>query len=108
MDITYYATRLNINKFKLLVILAFNRDLFKSILCNITIIQNENKETFIETLNYLKLKYNWNPANITIDNSLAEKKAINYVFPNCTIIPFFFHFEVNLAKHFKEIKSKNK
>ena len=55
----------------------------------------------------MKLKYNWNPTNITIDYSLAEKKAINYVFPNCNIVPYFFHFVVNLTKHLKEIKSKN-
>ena len=35
MDVTYYATPPNNSKYKLLVILAFNRQLFKSILCNL-------------------------------------------------------------------------
>ena len=51
MDVTYYATPPNNKKFKLLIILAFNNNLYKTLLCNISIISNENKETYISVLN---------------------------------------------------------
>ena len=108
MDVTYYATPPNTSKYKLLVILAFNRDLYKSIICNLSILQNENKETFVTILDYLKNKYNWIPTTITIDYSKAEKNALQYVFPNIKFIPCFYHFMVNIIKHLPELKSKNK
>ena len=108
MDVTYYATPPNDNKYKLLVILAFNNELFKSVIYSLSLIQNENKETFVKVLNFLKIKYSWTPNKITIDYSKAEKNAITYVFPNVEIIPCFYHFMVNINKHLKELKSKNK
>ena len=107
-DVTYYATPPGIYKFKLLVILAFNRELFKSIIINLSLIQNENKETFVTILSYLKNKYNWHPNNVTIDYSKAEKKALTEVFPNIQFIPCFYHYMVNITKHIPELKSKNK
>ena len=95
-------------KFKLLVILAFNRELFKSIIINLSLIQNENKETFVTILSYLKNKYNWHPNNVTIDYSKAEKKALTEVFPNIQFIPCFYHYMVNITKHIPELKAKNK
>ena len=85
MDVTYYATPPNNKKFKLLIILAFNNNLYKTLLCNISIISNENKETFISVLNYLKNRYNFNPGKITIDYSLSELNAIQYIYPNSLI-----------------------
>ena len=108
MDVTYYATPPNTSKYKLLVILAFNRELFKSIICNLSIIQTENKETFITILEFLKNKYNWQPNTISIDYSKAEKNALIYVFPNLKFIPCFYHFMVNIIKHLPEIRSKTK
>ena len=96
MDVIYYATPPNTSKYKLVVILAFNRESFKSIIFNLSIIQNENKETFITILEYLKNKYNWQPNTITIDYSKAEKNALIYVFPNLKFIPCFYHFMVNI------------
>ena len=37
IDVTYYATLPNNKKFKILIILAFNRDTCNTILCNINI-----------------------------------------------------------------------
>ena len=45
--VTYYATPPRIYKYKLFVILAFNRELFKTIIINLSLIQNEEKEAFI-------------------------------------------------------------
>ena len=68
----------------------------------------ENKETFVEILNYLKLKFNWKPTKITIDYSKAEKNAIYHAFPKIIIDNYFFHYIVNILKYFRELKSKNK
>ena len=59
LDVTYYVTPPTNKKYKLFVLLAFNKDLFKTIICNLSIIENENKETFVTILEYLKVKYNW-------------------------------------------------
>ena len=106
MDVTYNATPPNSQKYKLLTLLAFNRMEYKSIICCLAIIQNENKETFIEVLNFLKNKFNFAPDKITIDYSKAEKNAILYLFPNIQIVPCFYHFMVNCCKKLKELKSK--
>ena len=66
-DCTYYAIAPNKNKYKLFLILAFNKKKQKSVLCNILIICNENKETFITVFNFLKNKYNFSPKIITSD-----------------------------------------
>ena len=66
-DVTYYATPPGIHNYKLLIILTFNRELFKTIFINLTLIQNENKETFVIIFSYLKNKYNWIPLNATIE-----------------------------------------
>lgn len=46
-DITYYAIPPNQSKYKIFILLSFNNNLHKTILCNISNIANENKETFI-------------------------------------------------------------
>ncbi len=108
MDVTYYATPPNNKKFKLLIILAFNNNLYKTLLWNISLICNENKETFISVLNYLKNRYNFILSKITIDYPLSELNAIQYIYPNIIIIPCFFHFIQNICKKIPDIKSKNK
>ena len=54
LDVAYYATPPTNKKHKLLVLLAFINDLFKTAICNLSIIENENKETFVTILEYLK------------------------------------------------------
>ena len=107
-DITYYAIPPNENKYKIFLLLAFNKDLYQTILCNITIINKENKETFITLYNYLRNKYNFVPNKITIDYSQAFILAIKKAFPSCKIIPCFFHFMQNQIKYLPELRSKNK
>ena len=70
--VKYYVTPPTNKNYKLFALLAFNKDLFKTIICNLSIIENENKETFVTKLEYLKLKYNWLPGRISIDYSRAE------------------------------------
>ena len=107
IDVTYYATPPNNKKFKILIIIAFNRETYNTILCNISLISNENKETFCQVFNYLKNKHLFNPNAVTIDYSLAEYNAIRTVFPNCRIIPCFFHFIQNISKRINNLRSKN-
>ena len=59
--ITYYAIPPNQSKYNIFILLAFNRDYFKTILWNISIISNENKETFIILFYFLKNKYTFYP-----------------------------------------------
>ncbi len=54
LDGKYYATPPNNKKYRILIILSFNSELFRTLLCNISIISNENKATFCTILNYLK------------------------------------------------------
>ena len=108
MDVTYYSTPSSKNKFKLFVLLAFNKDKYKTILCNLSLIEKENTEIFITILEHLKYKYNLIPKKISIDFSKAEYKAIKAVFPNIIIIPCFFHFINNIIKRIPQIRSKNK
>ena len=89
IDITYYATPHNNKNYKLFVILAFNYKEYKTIICNISIITNENTETIITIIEYLRDKYNWQSNRMAFDFSLAELKAFKLIFPNVIIIPCF-------------------
>ena len=92
------ATPPNKNKYKLL---AFNKELYKTIICNLTLIQNENKEVFITLFKYLVNKYDWITKRISIGYSRAELNIILHGFPEIEIIPCFYHFMSNIIKHFK-------
>ena len=107
-DITYYAVPPNKSNLKIFVLLAFNKNLYKTILCNISLIYNENKETFISIFNFLKNKFNFYPPKITIDYSMSLLKANKYCFPDAKIVPCFFHFMQNQIKKLPELRNKNK
>ena len=57
MDVIYYFILPNIQKNKIITLLDFNWNEYNSIIYCIKIFQNENKETFIKLINYLKNKY---------------------------------------------------
>ena len=58
LDVTYYATPPNNKKYRILIIISFNSELFRTLLCNISIISKENKETFCTILDYFKKNIN--------------------------------------------------
>jgi len=60
LDVTYYTTPQNNKKYKLIILLTFNLNLYTTILCNISIIANENEETFVTLFEYLKNRFQFN------------------------------------------------
>lgn len=70
-DIIYYAIPPNQSKYKIFILLSFNNTLHKIVLCNTSIIANENKEAFIIIFNFIKNKYNFKTDRFTIDYSKA-------------------------------------
>ena len=54
MDFTYYSIPINNSDYKLLLLIGFNIKEKLSKLCMISIIRNENIETFSTILEYLK------------------------------------------------------
>ena len=104
-DVTYYYTPPNSQGNKLFIIMSFNKEKFKSILCSITLLCND-VETFSVILEHLKLKYKFNPNKVTIDYSKSEYLAFKNIFNNIIIIPCFYNFCKNIIRHLPEIKSK--
>ena len=107
LDTRYYATPPNSKQNKMVEILAFNKADYKTVICNLSIISNENKEIFLALFEYLRNRYNWQPKLITIDYSIPELTSIFSVFPKVTILPCFFHFIKNIIKKLPQLKSRN-
>ena len=72
------------------MLLAFNTESYKTLLFNLSIITNENKETFFTLFEFLRNRYNWQSKLIAIDYSIPELTSILSLFPKVTIIPCFF------------------
>ena len=106
-DCTYYAVIPFYKGAKLLLLLAFNKNLMKAVLCTISLIKNENKETILKILEFLELKYNFKPNNITLDFRRGPITSFKYKFPNIKIVPCFFHFIQKIILHLSEVKSAN-
>lgn len=51
--------------------------IIRYLICNISLIKNENFETFKNTINYLKLNYQFEPIVMTVDFCKAAYKAFN-------------------------------
>mgnify|MGYP002624394402 CR=1 FL=1 len=107
-DVTYYCTPPNKHKYRLFILMGFNKEKYKTVLCNISLICNENMETFKVILEHLKLKYNFHPNKITLDFSKAEYYAFKIVYKDIIIIPCFYHYCKNIIRNLPELKSKTK
>ena len=94
MVCTYYAISVNNNN-------------QKTKICLIALIKKENKETFSEILNYLKVNFNFSHKIITIDISLAEIMSIRKTFPFCKNLLCFYHIIQRCVKYLPQIRSKN-
>ena len=107
MDCTCYAIPVNNNNFKLLLIIAYNKIENKTKLCNISLIKNENIETFSKILEFLKKEYQFDPKIMKTDCSLAEIMSIRNVFPLCKNLICYFHIIHRCVKHLPQIRSKD-
>ena len=87
--------------------MAFNSEKYKSILCNLSLICNENIETFMIILEHLKNRYNFNPKRISLDFSKAQYIAFKRIFKNINILPCFYHFCQSITRKLTELKSDN-
>jgi hypothetical protein len=85
-DTTYNAVTYCNKKFKLWVLIAFNKEIQHSILCWLALIKNENKETYLTIFVYLNNKYNFNPELIIIDLGRGCYAAIKEKYKNTNII----------------------
>lgn len=61
------------------VLLSFNKNYNKAFICNISLIKNENYETFKMIINYLKDHYNFTQNIMTTDSCKAFYKVFKYV-----------------------------
>ena len=94
---TYYSLPPYQRGSKIWILLSFNKTLFKTLLCCISIIKNENKEIILTILYYISLKYNFNPNIITLDFGRGPYVAFKTKFPNCRVFPFFSFYTENIA-----------
>ena len=62
------------------------------------LIRHENVENFSKVLNYLKLKYDFNPKYFTSDFQKEQIKSINIIYPESDIILCWFHALQNIKK----------
>ena len=107
-DTTYYAVAPFSKGSRSRILLGFDQKIFKTLLCCIAIIYNENKETILKILDYLNLKYGFIPKVMTLDLGRGPYSALKEKFKLCRLYPCFFHIMLRLIKHVPEIKSKNK
>ena len=107
-DTTYYCIPPQCKSLKMWVLLSYNTDYNKTLICNISLIKNENYETFRMVLNYLKDNYNFKPNIMTTDFCKASYKALKSIYENIRIVPCFFHLIQNLNLHLPQLKSKTK
>ena len=108
MDVTYYAIPSNNSDYKLLILIGFNVEEKLSKLCMISIIRNENIETFSTILEYLKINFGFYPKIITTDCQKAEIIAVRKIFPDTKNIICYYHIIKRCVLHLPELKSKNK
>ena len=101
MNVTQYYSPPSKTNYKLFIILTFNSDKYKTFLCYLSFIENENIEASITILNHLKIKFNF------ISFSKSEYKVLKKIYPNINKIPCFFHFMNNMIKLLPDIRKKN-
>ena len=106
-DCTYYCIPPQCKSLKMWILLAYNKILNKIIICNISLIKNENFETFDVIIKYLKIEYNFNPSIMTVDFNKAAFKAFKLNFNNIRFVPFFSFFQRIYLK-LPQLKDKKK
>ena len=106
-DITYYCEPSNNKQYKIFVLMSFNKEFYKTTLCSLCLISNENSETFHTILEFLKNKYKFVPKNKTIYFSKYLYNAYKNLFTDINIIPCFYHYCQNITRQLPQLKDKN-
>ena len=107
-DTTYYAVPPGYKDIKLFVILAFDQLEKKTLLLCMSLIKNENYETILEIIKYLKNNYEFNPQIITMDMARGPIKAFLNSFEKINIKICYYHFISRIILHLPQLRSKNK
>ena len=74
-DCTYFCIPPQCKSLKMWVLLAYKKNLNKIIICNISLVKNENYETFDIIIKYLKSEYNFYPSIMTVDFCKSAYKS---------------------------------
>ena len=84
-DTTYGVEPPQNSRMKLFIILAYDEKINKILICALSLIYNENLETFKTIFKFLKTIYNFKPKLFTIDLGKAK-----------TIANIFYHFSIKI------------
>lgn len=72
------------------IMISYNKNENKIFICNISLIKNDNFETFNSIINYLKLNYQFELTIMTVDICKAVYKAFKTNYKNIRMVPFNF------------------
>ena len=102
MDCTYRAVPPNKYKYRLMVIVGYDLNKKKTVLCSFILLKNEKEKSFKLIFEYLHEHYSFNPRRIMCDFNLAQINAVKNTFPECIINTCFFHFSQAIWKNFRK------
>ena len=106
-DTTYYCIQPQYKTLKIWILLAYNKNINKTMICNISLIKNENFETLKCILIHLKGNYNLIPNLMIIDFNKTAYKVFKFLIKEIILVIYFFHLFQNLLLHLPEYKEKN-
>ena len=89
------------------IMLSYNKKYNKFLICNISLIKNENIETFKCIINHLKETYNFNPKIMTVDFCKAAYITFKNTYKDIIMVPCFFHLLQRLILHLPQYKDQN-
>ena len=90
------------------ILLSYNKNGNKILIYNISLIKNENFETFDSIINYLKNNYQFEPKVMIVDFCKTAYKAFKTNYKNIRMFACFFHLMQRLTLHLPQLKDKNK
>lgn len=108
MDITYNCVPKSKYIYKLLIIIGFDNNLYKSVICCFSLIIDGLTTTLNFLFNILKTEMGFNPKIINTDFQQSLRKSIKLIFPECNIYPCYYHFTKSIRYHLLKYYIKKK
>ena len=105
-DTTYYCIPPQCKSLKMWIMLSYNKKYNKFLICNISLIKNENIETFKSIITYLKETYNFNQKIMTVDFCKAAYITFKNTYKDIIMVPCFFHLLQRLILHLPQYKDQ--